>query len=318
MAQSKIELGGFLDTWLQDYIRAKVRPQTFRSYSSLVRVHIGPALGNIAVKNLSVNDVQQFLNNRLATCSSRTVRYLHAVLRAALKKAKRLGIVDRNVAEDAEPPRAEVREIQPLSPPQIHRFIDTIRGDRLEALYLLAISTGLRQGELLGLRWSNIDLDNRTITVRLALQRVNGKLQLVEPKTKKSRRTIALPQIAADALREHKLRQDRDRAKSVTWPQTDFVFTTLMGKPLDGCNVTRRFKRLLIAAGLPPLRFHDLRHTCASLLIAQSIHPRTIMEVLGHSQIAVTMDTYGHAFATVRRKAARKMDAILRSSPRFA
>lgn len=206
------------------------------------------------------------------------------------------------------------RPVTPLTADEARTFLDAIRGDRLQALYLVALGVGLRQGEILGLAWSDIDLAAGTLTVRHALQRVAGRLILVEPKSATSHRVVALPGLVADVLRTHRLGQHGERLRAGTrWHQDprQLVFTTTIGTPLDGITVTRRFQRLLMAAGLPRQRFHDLRHACATLLLAQGVAPRVVMETLGHSQISLTMNTYAHVSPGLGRSAADRMDELL-------
>jgi integrase len=211
-----------------------------------------------------------------------------------------------------DPPRVRRPEIHPLTPEQARTFLDAARGDRLEALYSVALAIGLRQGEALGLRWEHIDLDGGELRVRVALQRIAGKLQLVEPKTRQSRRTIPLPQVAVNALRAHRVSQLEERLLAGDrWVDTGLVFCTPKGTPLDARNVTRRFQKLLKQTDLPHQRFHDLRHTCATLLLVQGVPPRVVMEILGHSQISLTMDTYTHVVPALKREAANRMDALL-------
>ena len=199
-----------------------------------------------------------------------------------------------------------------MTPEQARAFLDAAHGQRLEALYAVALALGLRQGEALALRWVDLDLDAGFVTVRAGLQRVAGRLVLVEPKTPKSRRTIAAPPIVVAALRAHRSRQLQDRlAAGAAWQDLDFVFCTQTGGPLDSRNVTRDFQRSLAKAGLPHMRFHDLRHSCASLLLAQGVHPRVVMETLGHSQIALTLNTYSHVIPVLQREAADRMEAAL-------
>jgi integrase len=178
---------------------------------------------------------------------------------------------------------------------------------------MLALAAGLRQGEALGLHWQDVDLDAGTLRVRVALQRLEGRgLQTVEPKTARSRRSIALPPQVIESLRAHKSRQAQERLLAGSrWQDSGFVFTTATGTPLEGSSVTHRFQKLLRRAGLPHLRFHDLRHACASLLLAQGVHPRVVMETLGHSQISLTMNTYSHVIPALQRDATERMDAIL-------
>jgi integrase len=199
-----------------------------------------------------------------------------------------------------------------MSPEQARAFLDLVRGDRLEALYTVALAIGLRQGEALGLQWNDIDLDTGTLSVRHALQRIGGKLQLVEPKTRLSRRTIAMPPIVVTSLRAHRARQLQERLWAGSrWQEGNYVFASRIGTPLDGTNVTHGLQATLIAAGLPRQRFHDLRHACASLMLAQGVHPRVVMETLGHSQISLTMNTYSHVIPSLQREAADRMEEVL-------
>ncbi|MGD9724361.1 MAG: tyrosine-type recombinase/integrase [Pirellulales bacterium] len=303
----------FLDRWLTDCCEPSVRPSTLRSYRDTVRLHIAPVLGKLPLAKLSPHDVQTFIKAQLAAgLSPRSVQYHHSVLSRALNRAVKWDLVARNVAKLVAPPRVPRHEINPFAPDEARQFLDAVAGDRDEALYTVAIALGLRRGEALGLRWDDIDFDAGTLRVRHALQRAPTGLQLTEPKSDRSRRTIATPALVARALRAHRARQlTRRLAAGSRWQDTGFVFTTSLGTPMDERAVHKRFKAVLAAAGLRHQRFHDLRHACASLLLAQGVHPRGVMEVLGHSQISLTMNTYAHVMPTLLRDAADKMDAIL-------
>jgi integrase len=309
----RLTVAQYLSRWLTDSVQPSVRPRTYASYAQLVRLHLAPGLGRTQLAQLQPHDVQTFMNRKLASgLSPRTVQYLHAILRRALGQALKWGLVHRNVAKLVDPPRVRRPEIHPLTPEQARAFLDAARGDRLEALYSVALAIGLRQGEALGLRWEHIDLDGGELRVRVALQRIAGKLQLVEPKTRQSRRTIPLPQVAVNALRAHRVSQLEERLLAGDrWVDTGLVFCTPKGTPLDARNVTRRFQKLLKQTDLPHQRFHDLRHTCATLLLVQGVPPRVVMEILGHSQISLTMDTYTHVVPALKREAASRMDALL-------
>ncbi len=315
LPSGRLTVGAFLDLWLRETVRPTVRPSTYRSYEGIVRVHLKPGLGGYVLAQLTPQHVQRLLNAKAATSlSPQTVAYIRSVLRHALRQAERWGMVTRNVASLAAPPRVPRREIRPLSPEEARIFVEAIRADRLEALYLLAIGTGLRQGEILGLGWQDVDLSAATVTVRHALQRVGGHLELVPPKSLASRRVVALPAFVVGALHAQRLRQRRDRLLAGSrWRADDrgLVFTTTVGTPMDGIAVTRRFQAVLREAGLPHQRFHDLRHACASLLLAQGVAPRVVMETLGHSQISLTMNTYSHVIPALGRAAADEMDALL-------
>jgi integrase len=312
LANERQTTGQFLAKWLEESAKPTIRLKTYASYRQLIALHLVPELGRIPLAKLSPQQVQEFLNRKLASgLSPRTVQYLHALLRAALNRAMKWGLVARNVATLVDAPRVRRPDIAAMPPQQARALLAAVRGDRLEALYTVALAVGLRLGEALGLLWPAIDLENGTLTVRTALQRLNGTLQLVEPKSASSRRTIALPQVAIEALRAHRTRQLEERLLAgERWQENGLVFTTAEGKPLDARNVFRGFQRLLTRAGLPHLRLHDLRHGCATLLIAQGVHPRTIMEILGHSQISLTMNTYGHVTHALQRDAAARVDAV--------
>jgi len=303
----------FLDRWLEEVVRPTVRPRTHHSYAQLVRVHIAPAIGRHQLTTLAPQHVQTMMNDKLAAgLSPRTVQYLRAVLRRALGQALKWGLVARNVATLVDPPRSVRHEIAFLTPAQARTFLDVVRGDRQEALYRVALSLGLRQGEALGLRWQDVDLDDRTLRVRVALQRIGGKLVLTEPKTRQSRRSIPMPGSVVAALREHRDRQTFERATAGDrWQDWGLVFPTPTGTPVDARNAVRHFKAALVRAGLPPMRWHDLRHSCASLQLAQGIAPRVVMETLGHSQIGITMNTYSHVIPEMQRQAADLMDDLL-------
>ena len=309
-------LSQFLAQWLDDSVRPTVRPKTYDSYSQLVRLYLAPGLGQTRLSKLTPQHVQNLLNLRLAGgLSPRTVQYIHAVLRRALGQAVRWGLVPRNVATLVDPPRVYQPEVEPMNPDQARAFLDAVRGHRLEALYSVAIALGLRQGETLGLHWRDVDLDERTLRVRVARQRIAGMVQFVEPKSARSRRVIAMPEVTVSALRAHKVRQLEERLQAGEhWHDIGLVFTSTIGTSLEPRNVTRHFHETLSRAGIPHKAFKDLRHTCASLLLAQGVHARVVMEVLGHSQIAVTLNTYSHVFPELKREAAEQMDVVLQSA----
>lgn len=203
-------------------------------------------------------------------------------------------------------------EIRPLNPEQARALLTAAREHRLEALLTVAVSLGLRQGEALGLPWSAVDLEAGTLSVRQSLQRVKRTWQFVEPKSERSRRTVALPGVAVSALRAHRVRQLEERLLAGSrWQDTGLVFTTSIGTPVELSNLTKEFRKLLAKAGIPRIRFHDLRHTAATLLLAQGVDPRTIMETLGHSQISLTLNTYSHVLPVLQQQAASRMNAAL-------
>ena len=278
-------------------------------------MHLGPGLGHYQLGKLEPQAVQAFLNAKLAAgLSPRTVQFIRAILRRALGQALKWGLVTRNVATLVDPPRVIRPEFRCLSPVEAGQFLQAIRGDRLEALYAMTLALGLRQGEVLGLHWADVDLEQRTLRVRAALQWLRGdEPKLVEPKTRQSRRTLPLPTMVIEQLLAHRIRQEEDRQRAGDqWigDEWDLVFCTQQGCPLHSRHVVTYFKAILKKSGLPNIRFHDLRHSCASLLVAQGLHPRVVMEQLGHSTIKLTVDTYSHVLPELQRQAADTMDGL--------
>jgi integrase len=253
------------------------------------------------------------MNSRLAAgLSKKSVAYMHQVLRTALGLAVRWDMVPRNVARLVDRPRVERTEINPLTPEEARRFLDAIRGHRLEALFSVALALGLRQGEALGLRWEDVDFDGGTIRVRNQLQRIEGKLTLVPPKTKRSRRTLVMPTMIVESLREHEQRQVAEKLWAGSkWQESGLVFANRFGGPTQARRVIEQFHGALSEGGIRRVRFHDLRHSCATLLLVQGVSPRVVMDVLGHSEIALTMNAYSHVVPELQREAALRMQAIL-------
>jgi integrase len=308
------KLGPFLRRWLDDTARPSLRASTYDSYDDILRLHLIPGLGRIPLAKLAPADVQSFLNDKLkGGLSPRRVQYLHAVLRRALGMAERWGLVSRNVAKLVDPPRVPRHEIEPLTPEQARRLIEAAAEDRLRALWVTALATGLRQGELLALRWEDVDVDGRkALRVRHTLARVNGKLKLLEPKTERSRRSVSLPEVVVSALRAHRTRQRMERLVAGSrWQDTGHVFATTIGTPIEAARVTRSFALALERAGLPHIRFHDLRHAAATFLLAQGFTLEDVKNLLGHSSIVLTSNTYGHVLEQRQRQVARGMDAVL-------
>jgi integrase len=230
----------------------------------------------------------------------------------ALGQAERWNLVSRNVATLVDPPRVEKFEIQPITPEQAQIFLNVIKGDRMEAMFAVALCLGLRRGEALALRWTDVDLQARTLRVCQSLQRINHKLEISEPKTKSSRRVLDLPDSLIVKLKEHRTRQLEEKLKTGEhWQETGLVFTTTLGTPYDPRHVKRRLDALLKKADLPHYRVHDLRHFCASLLLAQGVPLKVVSDLLGHTRISITADLYTHVLPSMRRDAMDLMDRIL-------
>lgn len=313
LADERLMVDAFLTNWLETYVKPSVRHSTYASYESHVRTHLSPSLGRLRLAKLGPQHVQEMMNDLLANgLSPRTVLHIRSTLRRSLNQAVKWGLVSRNVAALVDPPSVTRYKVKPLSPAEATEILAAVKGHRLETLFTVALSVGLRQGEALGLHWDNIDWVTGTLQVQNALQRINGTLQLVVPKSERSRRTIPVPAKALESLLQHRARQEEERLQAgSTWQDLGLVFTTVLGGGLDGPSVTRTFQRLLKDAGLPSHRFHDLRHDCATLLLAQGIPMRVVMETLGHSQMSLTADTYSHVLPAMQRDAADRMNEIL-------
>lgn len=288
---------------------------TYEGYERTLRLHVIPEIGSVRLARLTPQALsllyQRLLDKGL---SARTVQLTHAILHRALRQALRWRLIPVNPADAVDAPRPERREFRVLALEEVRRLLEATRGDRLEALYAVALTCGLRQGELLGLRWQDVDLDAGTLAVRQQAMRVQGRWVFPEPKTAAGRRSVTLPALTVGALRQHRARQNEERLQiGPAWQdELDLVFTNAIGGPIEKQNLVRRsFRPLLERAGLPRVRFHDLRHSAATLLLAGGIHPRVVQERLGHSTISVTMDIYSHVLPTLQRDAAERLDRLL-------
>ena len=275
----------YLDRWLKGSVYGSVRQSTYDRDANLIRNHLLPALGGIKLRKLSPAHVQGFYRDRLDYgLSAATVHKMHAILHKALSQALRWHMVPRNVTEAVRPPRPAPKDMHPLSSEETRRLLRAACGEKLEALYVLAVTTGMRQGELLALRWQDVDLMNGTLSVRHTLTRRGGRVVIGEPKTKKSRRSISLTPRAVEALEAHLERQLRETGiLGDRYKDRGLLFTTGTGGPINPSNLRKRsLAPLLKKARLPRIRFHDLRHTCATLLLVQGTHPKYVQELLGH------------------------------------
>jgi len=316
-------VGQWLDAWLSEIKKFDgTRPATLALYKGLAERWVKPVIGGVRLDKLTPAHVQTLVTETRATRTSRgtppsaaTVQHVYKLVRNALADAYRLEFVTRNVAAQVKASPL-IRDRRPdLTIEDAKRLLSTIQGERLEAFYVLALTTGLRRGELLALRWEDVDLNSRQLRVRRALQRANGKLRIVEPKTSTSRRAVVLPRLAVRHLREHRKRQNARRlALGEAWREHGLVFASTIGTPIEPRNINRRWDELRQRAGLTPLRLHDLRHGCATFMLAAGVPSRAIMEVLGHSGISVTMNTYAHVLPALRQEAADAIDELFGAS----
>jgi integrase len=306
-----MSVGTFMKRWLEDSVRGSVRQSTYQRDESLCRVHIVPALGKKKLKTLNAADVQRFYRAKLDSgLSSATVHKLHVLLHKALKQAERWGLVPRNVADDVDPPKVHKEEVWPLTDEQARKLLETAKGNRLEALYVVAVQSGLRQGELLALRWEDVDLEARTVQVRRTITRDGGKHTVGSAKTAKGSRTVKLTRDAKKALQEHLERQlaEIDKAGD-KWRENGLVFCTSKGTLINPTNLRKRsFAPLLRRAGLPAITFHQLRHTAATILLLKNVNPKVVSEMLGHATIAITLDTYSHVLPNMQQSAVAAME----------
>lgn len=311
-------LAAFLATWLDDVCAPKLRPKTMRAYRYNVDRHIVPALGSRKLRELTPAMVQRFLNQLSASgLSPRTVGQARAVLRAALNVAKAWGYVEANAAEPVNPPRIKRSPARSLTHDDARTLLDYAAEDRIGPLLVVALNTGLRQGELLGLRWPDVDLDAGTLLVRNQAQKVKGadgrnEWRLVEPKSDAARRVIPLTPEAVAALR---IQKDRVRELRMLagnrWTAWGLVFPSSVGTPQDGPNVTNRLRVVLDKAGLPACTFHELRHSCATFLAAAGVHPKVMQALLGHTSANLTLTTYAHVLPTMLDDARDALDRTL-------
>ncbi len=292
-----LTLGQYLDKWLSN-IEDTVRQRTWERYEQLVRVHIKPALGSKKLKDLTRTHLKALYREKLDSgLAPRTVQYIHVTLCKALKDAVGDGLVPKNVADGLKPSKSKKKEINPLTPEQAKAFLKAANeaNDRYEALYVLAIHYGLRQGELLGLKWADVDPDSGTLQVRRTMSETRTGRVEEETKSGKGRR-IDLNPTALEALRSHRERQRQEASEAKgSYQDHGLVFPSIKGTPTNSKNLYyRSFKPILKRAGLPDIVFHELRHTCATIRFMKGQHPKRVSELLGHSSITMTLDRYSH------------------------
>lgn len=318
-SDERLTAGAYFPDYLAAH-RLEIRAQSVDTYDSLVRTHVIPRLGRVQLTKLTPGTLERFYADLMRPTSegggglaASSVGVVHAIMRSGLDRAARHGLVARNVADLVSAPRAPRREIRPLTREQARRLLDAAQGDRLECLLALALHTGMRHGELLALRWEDLDLELAQLRVRRTLARVRGRgLIFNEPKTHASRRRIALASPAISALRAQRTRQLEERlVAGAAWTDGDLVFASPVGTVLEPGAVRRVLRRLLRRAGLPAIRFHDLRHTCATLLLQANVNPKVVSERLGHSSVAMTLDVYSHVLPGMQEDAAEVIAAAL-------
>ena len=317
---SKVTVAAFLEEWLAS-ARASVRPSTHATYTTLCRTHVAPAVGTMPLQQLSGSRLNKLYGDLLEAgrrdgkggLSIRTVRHVHTTIHTALGEAVRWGRVYRNVADLATPPRQRTKK-RPATwtAEELRAFLEQVRDDRLYAFYHLAGSTGMRRGEVAGLTWRDVDLAAGRLSVSQTVISVNYEIMFSAAKTGAGARSIALDPGTVGVLRHHRKAQLEERLALGGYAEDhDLVFCELDGSPLHPSNLSKRFDRLVRASGLPRLRFHDLRHTHATLALRAGVHPKIVSERLGHADIAITLNTYSHAIPAMQEEAAAKVAALV-------
>lgn len=320
----RLTVGAYLDQWIEG-VPGRVEQSTASDYADTVRLHLKPGLGSKILTKLSVSEMNAlWASKRKAGYSANSVRIMRTVLRSALHQAEREGLLIRNVAALSDPPRLGQSEGRSLTVAEARRLLDAASGDRLEAVYAITLVFGLRRGEALGLSWSDIDLDSGLVHVRQQLRRerlpadqqeeAGRKTQLIlrDLKTKRSRRMLDVTPALDGLLRSHRARQARERlAAGPGWAESDLVFTTGKGTPIDPDNFARYFHRLCARADLGHWTPHELRHSAASIMLAQGTPLYVVSEVLGHGSVAITKDIYGHLIGGEKQEATEAITDVL-------
>ena len=308
-----VTLTELFERWFKDIMRHQIAPSTFSNYQTVVRMHILPILGRKKLAELTVSDVDKLLSLKTDSgLSPSTVRRIRAVLAQCLDQAIRWELVHRNVATLSRSPKMNRHEGRTLTPAQARHLLETLRGHHNEALYALMLSTGLRRGEALGLRWSDFDRATGVLRVSRQLKREGSRLVTTDTKTSLSRRAVNLPAPMLKTLLEHEARQRAQKEQLGTaWIDSGYVFTSSIGTPIDPRNLYREFQKVCRIAGLGDWHPHELRHSAASLMLAQGVKIQVVSQVLGHSSIRMTADVYGHLLDPDRQGAAQAMSTVL-------
>jgi len=314
---SKITVDEYLDKWFEVSAKSRLKYRTYEDYIEYMKRYVRPTIGKKQLSKIKPLDIQAVYSEMLGKgLSPRTVRYAHAILSSALKQAVKLQILAINPASMADLPQNHRKEMKALSPEEAQRFLSAAKEDKWYVIFSLAITTGMRPEEYLGLQWKDVDFNKATATVQRALvwKRKGGGWSLQEPKTSQSRRTIPLPTSVLNELKIHRKGQLEERLSlGQAYQNSDFVFATEIGTPILTSNLTRRhYKPILKKAELSEkIRLYDLRHSCATLLLSSGISPKVIAERLGHSTIVLTLDTYSHVLPSMQQDATNELEQLL-------
>ena len=304
----------YMKRWLDTYCATNTTPRTLQGYRGYVERYVHPSIGAVHVQALTGRDIQGLYSSMLDRgLSATTVVQMHRILREALSHAVKWGILTRNPADAATPPRKDRKQLDMWDMPTIRRFLHVCDRSRYASLYHFALLTGMRRSELTGLRWANVDLSVSRLSVVETLQRITGQgLVVGQPKTARSRRSVALSPEAVKVLESTRDYQTAQRLLlGEAWTDTGYVFTRPDGRPVIPDELSQDFQTLVTKAGLPHLTLHGLRHAHATILLTAGVHPKVVSERLGHSNIAVTMDTYSHVLPGLQEAAAHAVDRCL-------
>ena len=308
----RVTVAEYLRQWLRGYVASNCSPRTLDGYTSIVERHLIPHLGNTQLKALVPEAIQEYYSKAFERLSPRTIHHHHRVLSQALKHAVRQGYLGRNPCELVDAPSPRKKAMRSLTPGEVEVLLGAMGDSPYYAIVYTALSSGLRQAELLGLRWRDIDLDMLSLSVCQVLYKRRGVCQFKEPKTAHSRRRVAMTPKLALFLREYRAEREwlcQQLGKRLTLD--DLLFASPEGKPVDPCVLTHAFARIAQRVGLKGVRFHDLRHTFASLMLLRGAKPKVISEALGHSSVGFTMDTYSHIMDGMQREAMALLDEVL-------
>ncbi|GLV57516.1 site-specific integrase [Dictyobacter sp. S3.2.2.5] len=304
------KLGDYLEDWLENAHRSQLRISTYVNYKKLIR-YIVDDLGNVWLDKLTPQQLQAFYTKKLETLSSKVVHEIHGVLHLALKNAVRWGMVSRNVCDLVTPPRIVSREVVPLTLEQARVLVKHVQGHRLEVLLAMAVVTGMRRGELLSLRWSDVDFERRRLLVMHSVDFIAHYGYIEDkPKTTAGKRLISLPSFLIDMLEKHRIQQLAAREAAKKWVDNDLVFPNLSGGYMHPNHMGEKFRKLLKEVGLSHIRFHDLRHSAASILLCMGVNIKVIQELLGHSDISITLRTYSHLLPSMQKEVVDTWDGV--------
>ncbi|MFK7696127.1 tyrosine-type recombinase/integrase [Paenibacillus sp. HJGM_3] len=315
---TKTLYGDFLKDWLESK-KVSVKRQTLDNYKIIIRTHVAPTLGHIPLSKLTALDLQQFINKlQEEGHSGAYMRKIYSVVSESLRKAERWNLISRNPAERVDPPRINKKDITVWNTEEIAMFLNSTREEELQIAFVLAITTGMRQGEILGLRWSDIDLDNKVLYIRQTLSH-DGKELMSGGKTKSSVRSVMLPEKSLTALRKHRgTIREKKVAQGRNFQENDLVICTKFGTPVTPRNLMRTFYRVMKEAKVPKIRFHDLRHTHATLLLMQNVNPKIVADRLGHANVRLTLDTYSHLLPSMQREAVQEIEKVFADMKQYA